>query len=129
MQKFAAMRHSAQRFAMQFFNISNIYINLKEKTMSTNTTNGNTSSTSNGGLLQGALPAMENVAKHADEALQNGIKSVRESTENLRQQARHANEAAIGYVRQEPVKSVLFGVAAGALLVTMLSMLSRKNRS
>lgn len=97
--------------------------------MNTNTTNGNTSIASNGGLLQSALPAMENVAKQADEALQSGIKTVRESTENLRQQARHANEVAIGYVRQEPVKSVLFGIAAGALLVTLLSMLSRKNRS
>lgn len=85
----------------------------------------NTPSTTPDHLLEGAAPILNQAAKTAEEALDSGLQSVRKTAEQLRQQAAHANEVAVGYIRQEPVKAVLIAAATGAALMALVSLFSR----
>jgi ElaB/YqjD/DUF883 family membrane-anchored ribosome-binding protein len=79
------------------------------------------------GLLHDAGPLISNALNEADDALQLGIKALRKSSEQLRNQAGHANQLALDYIRREPVKSVLMAAATGAVLVGVLALLNRSN--
>lgn len=81
------------------------------------------------GLLQGAEPMVSHALDQADEALQSGMHSVRHSAAQLRDRADHANQVALGYIRQEPVKSILIAAATGAALMAVLSLLNRSHHS
>jgi ElaB/YqjD/DUF883 family membrane-anchored ribosome-binding protein len=81
------------------------------------------------GILQGAVPMMTNAIEQADDALQSGMDSVRQRTAQLRNQADHANQVALGYIRQEPVKSILIAAATGAALMAVLSLLNRSHHA
>jgi ElaB/YqjD/DUF883 family membrane-anchored ribosome-binding protein len=87
----------------------------------------NSAAQSADGLLQDSGPLITHALNEADDALQLGIKALRKSSEQLRQQAGHANQLALDYIRREPVKSVLMAAATGAVLVGVLSLLSRSN--
>jgi ElaB/YqjD/DUF883 family membrane-anchored ribosome-binding protein len=81
------------------------------------------------GLLQESGPIITNALHEADDALQQGIKALRKSSEQLRHQAGHANQVALDYIRREPVKSVLMAAATGAVLVGVLSLFNRASHS
>jgi len=70
-------------------------------------------------------PLVSQAAVQADELLQRGMNAVRHTTEQLRDQAAHANDLTVSYIRREPVKAMLFAVAAGALLVTVFRLAGR----
>lgn len=79
------------------------------------------------GLLQSAEPLVSRAFDQADDAMQSGIHSVRHSAAQLRDRADHANQVALGYVRQEPVKALLIAAATGAALMAVLSLLNRSH--
>ena len=81
------------------------------------------------GLLQGAVPLMTHAIEQADDAVQSGVNSVRRQAAQLRNQADHANQVALGYIRQEPVKSILIAAATGAALMAVLSLLNRSHHA
>jgi ElaB/YqjD/DUF883 family membrane-anchored ribosome-binding protein len=51
----------------------------------------------------------------------------REVGEQVRQRALQASERAVAYARDEPIKSLLFAAAAGALLMGLASLMVRSD--
>ncbi len=72
------------------------------------------------------IPMMNHTAEQADALMQRGLDAVRNTTQQLRDGASHANDAATEYVRKEPVKALLIAAAAGAVLMTLAGLLSRR---
>ncbi len=70
---------------------------------------------------------MNSSTQTAEEALHNGMQSVQQSAEQLRKKATQANDMAVGYIRQEPIKSVLIAAATGAALMALVGLISRGN--
>ncbi len=89
--------------------------------------NTNTNTQTADGILQSAVPMVTDAIEQADEALQSGINSVRHRGAQLRNQADHANQVALGYIREEPVKAILIAAATGAALMAVLSLLNRSH--
>jgi ElaB/YqjD/DUF883 family membrane-anchored ribosome-binding protein len=81
------------------------------------------------GLSNGApdetQPMMSHAAAQADELLQRGSQAIRDTSQQLRNQAMHANEVTVDYIRRQPVKSVLIAAATGAVIVALLSLFTR----
>ncbi len=55
-----------------------------------------------------------------------GAKS-RDTTAQLRERALQASDRALAYARDEPLKSLLFAAAAGALLMGLVSLMARSD--
>ncbi len=76
-----------------------------------------------------ALGSTQQAASHAlnsmNAALDRGVERVRETTHQVRDSALRASDSTIGYIRDEPVKSVLIAAATGAALMAVVSLLTR----
>lgn len=72
-----------------------------------------------------AAPVLNRVAAKAEELARRGTDAVRESSAQMRERALRASDATIGYIKDEPVKSILVAAAAGAALMALVSLLSR----
>ena len=70
------------------------------------------------GLIQGAI-------KDAQAMAQNGIERARQASAKVRDQVGIASEKTVGYIQDEPVKSVLIAAAVGAASAMLLSWLAR----
>ena len=57
-----------------------------------------------------------------------GADAVRDGSERVRLQAQRASDSTVGYIREEPVKSMLIAAATGAALMAVLSLVSRSRR-
>lgn len=68
-----------------------------------------------------AVPAIERLTSGAESMAHRSIEMARAKSQQMREQANLATEKTVGYVRQEPVKSLLIAAAAGALLSFLLS--------
>lgn len=66
----------------------------------------------------------------ADAALlrQHSLDALRDGSQRVRQHAQRAGERSVGYIRDEPLKSVLVAAAAGAGLMALFSLMGRRNR-
>jgi len=76
-------------------------------------------------LHQQASRGLDSAARGANAAAQ----SVQDATRRLRDGALQVSDGTSRYVQNEPVKSVLIAAAAGALLMGLVSLLSRSSRS
>jgi ElaB/YqjD/DUF883 family membrane-anchored ribosome-binding protein len=78
-----------------------------------------------------ALDSTHRAASHAldgmSAALDRGVERVRETTQQVRDGALRASDSTVGYIRNEPVKSVLMAAATGAALMALVSLLSRSH--
>ena len=72
-----------------------------------------------------AMPVIEQAADQADALIQSGLDTVRETSQQVRERAKQANEMTVAYIRREPLKSVLIAAATGAALVAFCNMLPR----
>jgi ElaB/YqjD/DUF883 family membrane-anchored ribosome-binding protein len=65
----------------------------------------------------------------ADAALlrQRSLDALRDGRQLVRNRAQWAGERSVGYIRDEPVKSVLVAAAAGAALMALLSLLGSRS--
>jgi ElaB/YqjD/DUF883 family membrane-anchored ribosome-binding protein len=54
-----------------------------------------------------------------------GMDSVRDTSQQLRIGARHASDTTVNYLKDEPVKAVLIAAATGAVLMALVSLLTR----
>lgn len=72
-----------------------------------------------------AAPKLQELAAKADALVQRGTEVLRDKSANVRLQAQHASEQTVGFIREEPVKSVLIAAAAGAAMLAVLSLLLR----
>jgi ElaB/YqjD/DUF883 family membrane-anchored ribosome-binding protein len=68
---------------------------------------------------------LDGLAGDATRLTERGSDAVRDTARRLREQALDARESARGYVRDEPLKSVLIAMAAGAALMVLGGLLSR----
>ncbi len=63
-------------------------------------------------------------ARMSDAAVR-GAERVRDLTDGMRDQMDRAGERTVGYVRDEPVKSLLMAAGVGALLALAVAMVAR----
>lgn len=69
-----------------------------------------------------AVPRIEQLGERAETLTRHGIEAARERAARLREAAHHTQDRTVGYIRAEPVKSVLIAAGLGALLVGVWRM-------
>lgn len=78
--------------------------------------------------VDAAKPVVDRWARDAESIARRGVDAARETSRDLRERVSRASDSAAAYVKDEPVKAMLIAAAAGAVLVTAISWLSRSNR-
>jgi|OpeIllAssembly_1097287.scaffolds.fasta_scaffold03157_6 ElaB/YqjD/DUF883 family membrane-anchored ribosome-binding protein len=68
---------------------------------------------------------LHRTAARVDELARLGIERASQAGSDMRQQVSRASDRTVGYIREEPLKSMLIAAAAGAALATVIGMLSR----
>ncbi len=83
-------------------------------------------------LLDKTSQFADQAANSADDALTatknavNGaVQSVRDTSLQIRENAHRVSEKTAGYIKEEPLKSMLIAAATGAALMAMVSLVSR----
>ncbi len=76
-------------------------------------------------LRHQATPMLERASDQVSALARHGVDSVRETSHQLRLKAERASESTVGYIRHEPVKSVLIAAATGAALMALVSLVAR----
>jgi hypothetical protein len=75
-------------------------------------------------LLDGAAPLLDGAGDRLDTLTHRGLDAVRRRSRRLRDQALHASDSTLHYIRGEPVKAALIAAAAGAALMALFTLLS-----
>lgn len=70
--------------------------------------------------------ALDGIAASAGQLTHRGMEVVREGSHRLRATSRQAADSTRGYIREEPVKSMLLAAAAGATLLALLGLIGRR---
>jgi len=55
---------------------------------------------------------------------QQGVNSVRDTAQQMREGALHATDSTISYIKEEPIKAMLIAAAAGAGLMALLRLMT-----
>jgi ElaB/YqjD/DUF883 family membrane-anchored ribosome-binding protein len=76
-------------------------------------------------LRHQTAPKLERASEQVSAMAHRGIDRARETSHQLRIGAKHASDSTLNYVKEEPVKAVLIAAAAGAVLLALVSLLSR----
>jgi len=80
--------------------------------------------------LQDQAPgALSRAAAQVDELTQRGVERARQAAADVRLQAERAGDRTVGYIRDEPVKSMLIAAAAGAAITALIAALSRGRKT
>lgn len=80
-------------------------------------------------LRHQATPMLERASEQVSSFTRHGVDSVRETSHQLRLKAERASESTVGYIRHEPVKSVLIAAATGAALMALVSLVARSRHN
>jgi ElaB/YqjD/DUF883 family membrane-anchored ribosome-binding protein len=72
-----------------------------------------------------AAPVLNRVAEKAETLARRGMDAMRDSSQQIRERAMQMSDTTVGYVKDEPVKSILMAAAAGAVLMGLVSLLIR----
>jgi ElaB/YqjD/DUF883 family membrane-anchored ribosome-binding protein len=72
-----------------------------------------------------AGPLLNRAAEQASAMAHRSMDAAREGSQKLRDQAQHASDSTVRYIKDEPVKAVLIAAATGAALMALLSLVSR----
>jgi ElaB/YqjD/DUF883 family membrane-anchored ribosome-binding protein len=75
-----------------------------------------------------AAPLLNRGSEQIGALTQRGLDAVRDTSQQLRAKALHASDATVGYIKDEPVKSMLIAAAAGAALMALIGLLARSHR-
>lgn len=76
-------------------------------------------------LRQQTTPMVERASDQVSAMAHRGMESVRDTSHQLRLKVEHASDSTVGYIRHEPVKSVLIAAATGAALMALVSLVTR----
>ncbi|HSB25740.1 MAG TPA: hypothetical protein VLE94_21780 [Burkholderiaceae bacterium] len=79
-------------------------------------------------LREQVSPLLARAGEQASALAQRGVDAVRERSLQVREQALRASDSTLNYIRDEPVKAVLFAAAAGAVLTVLVGLLRKSNR-
>lgn len=74
-----------------------------------------------------AGPAINRMTERAEDYARQGAQWVRDNGDRVRSQVSRASDRTIGYMRDEPLKSVLMAAAAGALLYAVVRLFSDRS--
>lgn len=80
-------------------------------------------------LGQGVPDALHRAASQVDDLTRRSIEQARATARQVRQQVQHAGDRTVGYIRDEPVKSMLFAAAVGAVVAGLAAWMSRSSRA
>ncbi len=72
-----------------------------------------------------AAPLLNRANERAVALARRGVDAVRDSSQHLRDRAMRASDHTLGYIKDEPVKSMLIAAAAGAALMALVGLLTR----
>lgn len=81
-----------------------------------------------GGLrvTQGAAnQELNKVTSQAEAAARGGMEAMSDTSQQLRERALQASDMIVAYVKDEPIKAMLIAAATGALLMGIISLISR----
>lgn len=76
-------------------------------------------------LVHEVSPALSRMAEQVANLSRQGVQAVQSGGHQLSDKVHHASDSTVGYIRSEPVKSVLMAAVLGATLVTVFNLLSR----
>ncbi len=76
-----------------------------------------------------AEPTVRRLATQAETLARRGMDAVRDSSQQLREQATEMTDRTTRYVKDEPLKAVLMAAAAGAVLMAVLTVVARSGES
>ncbi|MEY4415867.1 MAG: hypothetical protein RIQ53_3160 [Pseudomonadota bacterium] len=82
-----------------------------------------------GDLRRNVPDNLARAASQVDELIKRGMDKARDTQAAVRERASQAGEQTRGYIRDEPMKSVLIAAAAGATLAAVISWLGRSRGS
>lgn len=71
-----------------------------------------------------AEPLLHRASEQVSAMAHRGLHSVRDTSQQLRDQAQRVSDNTVSYVRVEPVKSMLMAAATGAALMALFTLLS-----
>lgn len=74
-----------------------------------------------------ALPVIDRVSDQADSVARRSIETLRDRSAQVRERAVRASDITTTYIQQEPYKAVLFAAAAGAVLMALVGLSSRRS--
>jgi ElaB/YqjD/DUF883 family membrane-anchored ribosome-binding protein len=72
--------------------------------------------------------ALSRAAARVDEITRRGIEQARDTSQHMRDQVTRAGDRTVGYIKDEPLKSVLIAAATGAAVAALVTMLARSRR-
>jgi ElaB/YqjD/DUF883 family membrane-anchored ribosome-binding protein len=72
-----------------------------------------------------AAPVINRVAAKAQELANRSADAMRDRSAQLKEQAYRAQDMTVGYIKDEPLKSILIAAAAGAALMALVQLLTR----
>ncbi|HEY9065216.1 MAG TPA: hypothetical protein VIO33_09555 [Burkholderiaceae bacterium] len=73
-------------------------------------------------------PMLDRLSSRTQESMHRGVDAMRDASERLRERANRASDMTVGYIQQEPIKSVLMAALVGAAVVGIAGMLARWRR-
>ena len=76
-------------------------------------------------LRHQAVPVLERASAQASAIAHRGMDTVRNTSHQLRVKADHASDTTVAYIKDEPVKAVLIAAATGAVLMALVSLVTR----
>lgn len=75
-----------------------------------------------------AAPLINRLTSQAENAARRSVEAVRDTSAQIREKALRATDNTVGYIKDEPIKSMLIAAATGAALMAIYSLISRSRR-
>lgn len=79
-------------------------------------------------VRQQVAPAINHATEQVNALAHRGMDSVRNTSKQLMDSAHRVSDTTVGYVKEEPVKSILIAAATGAALMALVSLMTRSSR-
>jgi ElaB/YqjD/DUF883 family membrane-anchored ribosome-binding protein len=74
-----------------------------------------------------AEPVLSHATEQTGAMMQQGVDSIRDTSQHLRDKALRATDSTVNYIKEEPVKAMLIAAATGAALMALISLMSRSS--
>jgi ElaB/YqjD/DUF883 family membrane-anchored ribosome-binding protein len=72
-------------------------------------------------------PVLDRVTTQAQALAKRSAEAVRETSQQLRDNALRVSDNTVGYIKDEPIKSILIAAVAGAALMALVTLLARSS--
>jgi ElaB/YqjD/DUF883 family membrane-anchored ribosome-binding protein len=79
-------------------------------------------------LRERTAPLIDRLSTQAESAARRSVEAVRDTSQQIRERAILAQDATVGYIKDEPMKSMLIAAATGAALMGLIALFTRSSR-